>query len=96
MQLSTNERNEIIYTMRVEMVEFDDYGQDTYILDVAVNVECRYQPTVGVASKRKHSSVKVESLRHTISIADIRTFFFQILHNYSTYAKCGHKEVRPI
>ena len=60
MELSTNEKNEIIYTMRVEMVEFDDYGHDSYILDVAVNVECRYQPTVGVASKRKHSSVRVK------------------------------------
>ena len=93
MELSTNEKNEIIYTMRVEMVEFDDYGHDSYILDVAVNVECRYQPTVGVASKRKHSSVRVK-----LKARDSRNDF-QIIWKFDENLPCekfGRKVVKLI
>lgn len=75
MELSSNENNQIVYTMKIEMMELDDFGSrlvfthnlhlylyshSSYVLDVALNVECRYESTQRVANQgKKHASDQV-------------------------------------
>jgi len=60
MELSSNENNQIIYTMKIEMMELDDTGASSFILDVAINVECRYESTRTItAAGKKTTSDKV-------------------------------------
>merc|ERR1711935_137426 len=60
MELSSNENNQIVYTMKIEMMELDDLGSSSYVLDVALNIECRYESTQQVANQgKKHTSDQV-------------------------------------
>ena len=45
MEITTDEENQIVYNMRIEMAEFDNQGEQSMILDVGIDVECSYAST---------------------------------------------------